>query len=1074
MPSETISTFLDRMEWQFKIPTICVVNGEPVLRDAWNIREITPSDKVGFISRPLGGGSTGNKATQVFGIIGLIAITALAPWAAGIIGPAIGITGSIGIGLIQAGLVLGGGLLISTLVATKAGGQAADSSTPGQVYSLTAAGNTSKPLDCIPINYVKLKILTEYASQPWAEYSGDDQYLNLLLSIGIGKHEIHQILIDDTILWDETDGFNPAFSEVQLAFYDPGEQIELFPINIASSSEVSGQELTDPAGVGGGYIGGFIINDAGTVCNKIALDYGFPQGLVHVDANNGALSNASVNIIAEYRKVDNAGSPLTAYAVLDSHTFTAATRTPKRVTQTIEVDPARYEVRVKRANAPSTDQTTADSAAWIGVRAYLTGPNSFDNVQTIAVRMRATAQLSQQSARQIGVIQTRILNVWDDDTSTFIEQPTQNAFWAFWDAATNTVYGARRPISKVDLAKIISEAAKADTRGDTFNYRFDAFTTVPQAFDTILASNRAKHCWVGDVLTCIRDEWQAIPAMLLTDNQISRGSLSMTYIMNDEDSSDAVIGEFLNEDTWNPAELQYPPNSISFTAVKPSRVRIEGVTKSSQLYNEIAFLYRQAQLRRIKMTLDTEHDGRLLKLMSCIKIQSFLPRKWGLAGEVVTYNPETDLLKTNRELDFSAPGQYYCEFRDKHGKYWGPVKCSVNVGDTTTTTISPSDRAIVEADLNQTLLEALDRMDGSEPPTFVMGLESNLSRNAIVLAGRPNGDKVSLDLVIDKIEVHNASNGDLPDQPVPLPINNPDIPLIVGLFAVFRQGVAEPIIDASWLPTAGAVGYRAYVSYDYSTANPTWTLVYEGIQANFSVVVDRSGLRLRVQAFNTRNGPFSTKDLVAPTVVIAPNTVAPSSLKAGLDNYVMSHLTDMNSKVNFLSQSIASAAANAAAQGFLDTRTTRVIMQKQVNGIQVIIQETAEIAETINGKLAAAWFVTINNDGYVSGIANYNDGTHSDFIVTADIFQVQSPAVNGGDPIPFFETGTVDGVPYAVIGGTFFGDGSIKAYHIDVTSISAVSANFGDAQFSGKATGGPGGLLELDFTTGSVTGFKIV
>lgn len=1071
-PGETVEDFLVRQEWSFKLPTICTLNGQPLMQADWSSTEITPDDHVIFMSKPHGG-SKGSKLTQVLGIVGLIALSAIAPWAAGEIGTMVGITSKIGLGLIQAGLVLGGALLISTLTKPKVAQTSADSSDIGQVYSLSGAGNTASPLQCIPVQYGRLKFYPDYCSQPWNDYVGDDQYLNLLFCVGLGTHDIEQITIQDTELWNKTDGVSDSFQDVQIEIYEPGENVDLFPVNIAQTSEVSNLELGDPALPGDGWVGGYIVNNAGTVTNKISVDLGFPSGLFSVDGN-GSFQNFSVSIQAEYRKVDDAGTPVTSYTSLFGKTYTFNTRTPKRVSEAVEVTAGRYQVRVRRTNAPSTDSNKVDGVVWISARAYLEGPTSFENVQTIAIRMKATAQLSSQASQQIGVIATRKLQVWDPTANggagAFVLKPTQNAFWAFFDAATSTLYGASRPVGKLDFAQILTQANNAEARGDTFNYRFTDFTTIPEAFDKILTACRSKHLWVGDVLSCVRDEWQAVPSMLLTDNQIVRGSLNVNYIFNDEDSSDSVMGQFLNEETWQPAQLQYPPNSVEFTAVKPSNVQMDGVTNPTQFYNEIAFLYRQAQLRRIQVTCDTEHDGRLLKLLSPVKVQSFLPRTWGKSGEVLVYNSDTNIVTTNQDdMVFEVGQQYYAEFRDKLGKHWGPVKIAPVSGQSKQFQIDPTDLATVE-DSQGTIVSALARMDNSEPPSFVMGKAGNLSRQVIVLSGKPSGDKVTLNMVIDSAAVHDEDNGDTPTQPTPLPIQNPNIPIIANFFAAFRQGVAEPMLDGSWIPSPGALGYRARVSYDYTQQNPTWVQIYEGVQPSFSgIIVQRANLRVEVQAFNDKSGPWVGQNLTAPSITIAPGTVAPESMQPGLNDYVMNYLSDISVRVNFLSQSVANKSGDVDAAGYIDTRNTRNIIQAQVNGLTASIEETGNIATTIDGKLTAAWFLTLNVNNYVSGMTAYNTGATAGLTFVADIVQFAAPGVNGGLPQPFFQSGFSNGQVSAVIGGAFIGDGSIKAYNVDIVNLSSLTANVG-LLTAGKIQSADGYTV-FDLDAGQLVGY---
>lgn len=108
---ETIAGFLRRTKWsrhskrygwQFRLPTICVVNGQPVLRKLWRTTRIRAGDHVEFWSRPMGGqGSTGK---QVLGIVALVAVAALSLWTGGLAAAAWGpLAGSIVGGAIGCG-----------------------------------------------------------------------------------------------------------------------------------------------------------------------------------------------------------------------------------------------------------------------------------------------------------------------------------------------------------------------------------------------------------------------------------------------------------------------------------------------------------------------------------------------------------------------------------------------------------------------------------------------------------------------------------------------------------------------------------------------------------------------------------------------------------------------------------------------------------------------------------------------------------------------------------------------------------------------------------------------------------
>ncbi len=52
--------------------------------------------------------------------------------------------------------------------------------------------------------------------------------------------------------------------------------------------------------------------------------------------------------------------------------------------------------------------------------------------------------------------------------------------------------------------------------------------------------------------------------MLLTDREIVAASTQISMTMLGEDDPDAVVLEYIDENTWRPAQVQYPPNSDTF------------------------------------------------------------------------------------------------------------------------------------------------------------------------------------------------------------------------------------------------------------------------------------------------------------------------------------------------------------------------------------------------------------------------------------------------------------------------------------------------------------------------------
>jgi hypothetical protein len=275
-------------------------------------------------------------------------------------------------------------------------------------------------------------------------------------------------------------------------------------------------------------------------------------------------------------------------------------------------------VRFRRDDAAFASDKGTNAVLWAGLRAFLKGNNAFPDVSTVAIRLLASQ--STQGSYKFGVLATRKLPVWNG--SAFVTQATRNPGWTFLDAVVNTQYGSTLPISKADFNTIVNFAAGCDARGDTFDYIFSTAVAVPDALDKILQPARSKHFWLGDTISIARDEWRDVPTMLLTDREIVRDSTQVNWTMLGEDDPDAVIVEYVDEDTWRPAQVQYPPDSDTFRALNPETKRIDGVVKRVNAFKECAFLYLQSVYRRENWQIGCEYEGRAITFGSVLRLQS--------------------------------------------------------------------------------------------------------------------------------------------------------------------------------------------------------------------------------------------------------------------------------------------------------------------------------------------------------------------------------------------------------------------------------------------------------------------
>ena len=367
-------------------PYICLVNGEVILRKDW-IREIGKNDIVQFVVLPQGGGGS-NPLRMIL----MLAVMVFAPYIAEVLLP-VGAS-AFATSLTTAVIGMVGAVLVNVLVPPKSlSNSVARSESASPTYSIAAQGNSARIGEPIPVQYGRHIAWPDFAASPYVEYSGNEQYLYQLFCIGLGEYDIEAIRIEDTDI--------NQFAEVSTEVIPPGGKLTLFPANVETSGEVSGQEMET-----GKPLGAFVANEADTTANALAFDVVCTRGLYYAN-DSGSLSEMSVSFRCEARQIDDYGTALGDWMVLGSEVIKAATSTPQRRSYRYAVLPGRYEARITRTDAKNTNSRAGHEICWASLRAYLEDAGTvYPGMTLLAVRIRATNNISQPASRKIYVIAT--------------------------------------------------------------------------------------------------------------------------------------------------------------------------------------------------------------------------------------------------------------------------------------------------------------------------------------------------------------------------------------------------------------------------------------------------------------------------------------------------------------------------------------------------------------------------------------------------------------------------------------------------------------------------------------------
>ena len=876
----------------WKRPHIAMLNGKAVLRADWG-RTLHHGETLAFIdvqAIPQGGGDGGSNPLQAILMLAVLAFAPMAgTWIAGQMGATLA-TGSFALSMVETISVMAGMMLVNALIPPPkltTPQQAAALAAPSPTYNLQAQGNTARLEAAIPEHFGRLPAFPDYAAQPYQEYAGNEQYLYQLLCLGRGEYDIEAIRIEDTPV--------ESFDDITYEVVPPYQAVTLFPANVVSAPEVSGQDLrcsaatyertgttvtvtwpghglttsnvlsmnfTSGGALNGYYLvltpttdtftlttvasgtiaagntciasvtlGPFNASAPETVCNYIGFDLVMPRGLYYA-TDTGALAQVSVTVAIQAAPINDAGGSIGAWVTIGTETISAATTTPQRHSFRYNVTQGRYRIRAFRVDVEQFDSRYGHDVAWAGLRAYLPDTRTFGDVTLIAMRMRASNNLSMQASRKVNVIATRKLPIWNGST---------------WSANTATAsiawpiaYACKQiglTDSQIDLATLLALDATWTARGDEFNGRFDNFMSFWETISKIAVAGRAKPFMQAGVVRFVRDQASTIPVQLYSTRNIQRGSFSVDYLMPTADTADAIDVGYFDANAWAPRRVRAMlPDS---SAARPAKIELFGVTSRDQAYREGVYQAASNRYRRKLIRFSTEMEGFIPSFGDLIAVQHDMPA-WGQGGEITAWNEATRTATLSEIPDWGV-GTHYIALRRRDGSVDGPYAIIRGGAERDVILASVPDFPVY--------------VGGNEERThYALGAAEAFRQPARVLSIRPRGlHSVEIGCINEDASVHTAELGMIaPAIQYSLLAGYTNAPVIEGL--TVRSSPSDPLkMLLSWKASAWA----EYYLIEQSSDGANWTRTGETGTSNYAATaLYGSATLIRVAAVGIAKGPW--------------------------------------------------------------------------------------------------------------------------------------------------------------------------------------------------------------------------
>jgi len=285
-PGDTIKKIVDDLiplRLAGAVGAIVMINGQIVPMNHWASVRPKLGTTININVIPMGGGGKKNPLSTILTIAVLIA----APYAGAALAGAMGITSTVGIAMVTAGVAAIGNLAVSALApppkpsnSGNFNGNAAESPT----QFIEGARNDIAPYGVVPVYLGTNRVFPFQAAKGYTETKDNDQYVRQLVTWGYGKGVLTNIQIGDTPI--------EQFSDVELEHKLNGDlntTTAIYPndvnqtdYNVLLSSE-----------------DGYTVRATDINVNEAIIDFTFPQGLAFFN-KEGKRVSANVELEMQY------------------------------------------------------------------------------------------------------------------------------------------------------------------------------------------------------------------------------------------------------------------------------------------------------------------------------------------------------------------------------------------------------------------------------------------------------------------------------------------------------------------------------------------------------------------------------------------------------------------------------------------------------------------------------------------------------------------------------------------------------------------------------------------------------
>lgn len=446
--------------------------------------------------------------------------------------------GTAGAFFTNAAVYMIGASVINRVLGPKGRLSSYDQST-GTTHSLSGGRNRARPFEPVGLVLGTVKVVPDYAAQPYSWFEGDNQVQLLRFSAGINCASVDDVKIGENAL--------TAYTGVQemRAGFTTGNTPNIAWANVDTSAGAVLDAATGP--------GGWVTRTSSVDTVRMTLD--LVANLYSMN-DSGGMNTAMVQVNIEVRLL-----PSGSFAALATTTLRSTATKPVRVTvDTGTLTAGQYEVRCRKVQANVSGTRDANLVEWVALKSYQLDAADYTGLPQYGLRITASGQLNGVLDELSWVATAEDTPVWDG--TAFVDGPTSNPGALLLQMARGIygpdgrlLAGLGLPDAQIDIDALKAFTLHCDAQGYTFDHWFDAPISCLEMLEAIAAAGLGSISHHPGKLSVI---WlaagQPIEAVVNMAN-MKQGSFRVDYATR-ETADEIEVSWFDAASDWKPKSLR--------------------------------------------------------------------------------------------------------------------------------------------------------------------------------------------------------------------------------------------------------------------------------------------------------------------------------------------------------------------------------------------------------------------------------------------------------------------------------------------------------------------------------------